>query len=325
MIQKVKNIQSQLKRRCCSLKIIDFHADTASVIYETKQNLNRNNCHIDIERLQKAGYTAQWFAFFIDIEKHKRQNLMMYLNELHTYFVKQIEANKDNIAIVTTYQQYCECKQNNKLAAFLSLEEGQIIENDISNIDKLVSMGIRLMTLTWNYANDLAFPHKESKGLTSFGKEVIRYLNDTPILLDISHLSESAMKDLKEGYHKPIIASHSNGKGFYNHTRNASDDIVRAIANSGGVIGVNFYNYFLGDTKITTIDQIIGSMRQLIQIGGEDTVVFGTDFDGIDCELEVCNCAEMDKLIDRMYQCFPSLLVDKICYKNAERLLRENF
>ncbi|MGL4800518.1 MAG: dipeptidase [Cellulosilyticaceae bacterium] len=306
------------------MKLIDFHCDTAEKLYREAGSLFTNDYHVDIEKLHHAGYSAQWFAFFVHLKQLGDKSPMAYLEEMYAYFVDQVAQNQAHIEIVRNYAEYQACHEQGKLAAFLSLEEGQTIEKDLNNLKRLEDMGIRLMTLTWNYANDLAAPHHEEGGLTAFGKEVVAYLNESPILVDVSHLSEQGLREIKELYHKPILASHSNARGVWNHSRNNSDEGIRLIAESGGIIGTNFYSHFLGNTKKTTIPMLIDNIRYLHNVGGEDVLALGTDFDGIDCDLEVCNCKEMDKLINGMLKVFPSSLVEKFCYKNAERIIREN-
>ncbi len=307
------------------LKIIDFHCDTASLIYYHQADLHTNSYHVDLEKMKKANYLAQWFAFFVDIQSlDKEETPYQVFKQMYAYFMAQISQNAECIEVVTDYKGYQACKAQNKLAAFLSLEEGQIIEGKLDNLEDAIAKGSRLMTFTWNYANDLGYPHHQNQGLTPLGKSVATYLNTTPVLLDISHLSESALVDLREYYHKPIIASHSNARSFYQHTRNVSDEGIRLIAESGGVIGTNFYSHFLRDGDLTLIEDLVQNIQRVYKIGGADILALGTDFDGIECQLEVCNCSQMDKLITRLLKSFPSSIVDKITYKNAERLIKEN-
>ena len=306
------------------LEIIDFHCDTASLIYHQHATLRENSYHVDLQKMKKANYAAQWFAFFVHLESLSGQSPYEAFQQMYTYFVAEMNKNKDLIEIVTDYTGYCQCREAGKMAAFLSLEEGQVIEGRIDYLEDLIKKGIRLMTFTWNTPNALGYPHNMDKGLTQFGKEVAEYLNTTPVLLDISHLSETALKDIVTHYKKPIIASHSNARSFYFHTRNVSDEGIRIIADSGGVMGTNFYSHFLGNGEHTSIECLVNHIQMLYNLGGEDILALGTDFDGIDCTLEVCSCVEMDKLIDRLLKSFPSHVIEKLCFKNAERVIKEN-
>lgn len=306
------------------MNLIDFHCDTAEQIYRNQASLMENTYHIDIQRLKQAGYTAQWFAFFVNLNDLTKESPLAEFQAMHTYFLEQVKKFEEHIEIVTNYDQYKNCKEQHKIAAFLSIEEGQILEGNLDNLDLLRDKGVRLMTLTWNFANSLGYPHSSQEGLTLLGKETISRVNELPILLDISHLSEGALKDIRALYKKPIIASHSNARGFYNHTRNVTDQAIKQIAESGGIIGTNFYSYFLNNSNQTTIERIIANIQYVYKYGGSDVLAFGTDFDGINCDLEVCTCKEMDTLISRLFKNFPSHVVEKLCYGNAERIIKEN-
>ncbi len=275
---------------------IDFHCDTASLIYEKGQKLYRNKGHIDIARLQEANYFAQWFAFFI----HLKQRDDDYFDEfvkMYDYFVNQVNKNSDDIEIVSTYEQYKAAKEQGKLSAFLSIEEGEVVRGGLSYVDQLEQMGITLMTLTWNYKNSLGFPHSQPrKSLTPYGKEVVSYLNEKKILVDVAHLSDKGIDDVMSLTKKPVIASHSNARTYMTHSRNLCDKHIKDIAASGGVIGLNFYNEFLNYGELSKIDDLVGMAKYLQRVGGSDVVVLGTDFDGMHCDLEIGDCAELPVL-----------------------------
>lgn len=306
------------------MSFIDLHCDTASLIFENKTHLNRNDYHVDIQKMKASHYLAQWFAFFINVKALEDKNPFSYLKEMYAYFKAEVEANSEQICIVSSYKEYLNCKGSHKIAAFLSLEEGEVIAQEENPLDKLGQLGITMMTLTWNYSNTWGAPHSVLHGLTSKGCELIQGLNSTSILLDVSHLSESAFKDIVKLYKKPIIASHCNARGLYNHTRNLTDEAMRVIAESGGLIGTNFYSDFLNHSHHTSVQDLLRNISYVYNQVGEDVLAIGTDFDGMDCKLEVCNCGEMDKLMNSMTRILPMRVIEKICYSNAERIIREN-
>lgn len=306
------------------MSYIDLHCDTAGLIYYNQTSLAHNDYHVDIQKMKASHYLAQWFAFFIEIRDGQTDSLFHEFKEMYDYFLQEVKKNEESIGIARNYEDYKRYKEQGKIAAFLSLEEGEVIAHLENSLQTLVDMGITLMTLTWNFENSLGAPHSMDKGLTQKGKELIEGLNHVPILLDISHLSEEALVDITKLYKKPIIASHSNARGYCNHSRNVTDEGLKLIAKSGGLVGTNFYSYFLNRTENSCIDDLINNMKYVYNLVGEDVLALGTDFDGISCNLEVCNCKEMDTLKNRMTQIFHSRVIDKVCYSNAERLIREN-
>ncbi|OON94228.1 MAG: hypothetical protein ATN33_04715 [Epulopiscium sp. Nele67-Bin001] len=308
------------------MNFIDFHCDTASLIYEKHHELYINGGHVDIVRMKKAHYAAQWFAFFVNLQSlDLNETAFDRFTKMYDYFVKQVSANEDDIEIVSTYEQYKAARENDKIAAFLSIEEGEVVKDGLSYVDKLEQMGITLMTLTWNFKNSLGTPHNGLKGLSHYGKEVVEYLNSKKILVDVSHLSDMGMDDVLSISKKPVIASHSNARTYKAHSRNLCDRHIREIASTGGVIGLNFYNEFLAYSGISKMDDLIGMIRYLYRTAGSDAVVLGTDFDGIDCSLEIAHCGQLPKFRSALTKRFSPAIVDKFMYKNAERLIKENF
>ncbi|MGL4344282.1 MAG: dipeptidase [Cellulosilyticaceae bacterium] len=305
------------------MPIIDLHCDTASLIYENHAELKQNPYHVDLAKLKQGQYKAQWFAYFIQMENVKG-SLMEELRQMDAYFKNQIQINNDQIEIVCSKEDYLKCQKEHKIAAFLSLEEGQTIEHDLDNLRALEQMGIRMMNVTWNYPNDLGYPHHMREGLTPFGKEVVSALNTSPILLDVSHLSFEGMRDIMTIHKKPVIASHCNAFDRWPHSRNLRREAVRWIAERGGIIGLNFYNAFLGSSTMSRMDDMMAHIDYLYQVGGSDVLALGTDFDGINCDLEVCNAGELDKLITKLSCVYSDDIIDKFCYSNAERIILEN-
>lgn len=306
------------------MPIIDCHCDTIDRMYHENTHLNSNLYHIDLQKLRQSEYLAQWFAFFIDSHQAEEALLMDKFKKMYAYLLNEIKINQEAIAVATDYASYLKNKNQGKISAFLSIEEGQIIDGDIDNIDMLYNMGIRMMTFTWNYANAIGYPHHMHEGLTDFGKMLASYLEDKKILIDISHLSEEGVRDLFNIYSKPIIASHSNARGVKNNTRNLSDETIHNIANRGGVMGINFYSPFLGDETISKVDDMKKHISYIYNLVGEDCIVLGTDFDGINCDLEVCNAGEMDKLIHSLRNEYHERFIEKLCYRNMERIIKEN-
>ncbi|OON95183.1 MAG: hypothetical protein ATN31_11445 [Candidatus Epulonipiscioides saccharophilum] len=303
--------------------MIDFHVDTAMMIFKRKSLLLNNEGHVDLEKLQKGGYLAQWFAMFISLNHLEGISPFDFFEQMYDYFIEQVNMNSDKIEIVTDYNGYTAALTSKKIAAFLSLEEGEVIKDGLHMVDKLEDMKIRLMTLTWNHPNSLGAPHTmPSAGLTHYGQTVVDYLNNKKILLDVSHLSDAGIDDVINISKKPIIASHSNARAIWNHSRNLSDEHIRKIANSGGLIGINYYNGFLAQDPTSCIADIIKMAKYLIDIAGEDCVGFGSDFDGIDCRLEIKNASEIDALREALHLEFTSAQVDKMLFRNAERIIR---
>ncbi|MPM62964.1 hypothetical protein SDC9_109842 [bioreactor metagenome] len=193
-----------------------------------------------------------------------------------------------------------------------------------------------MMTLTWNYENELAYPNgyfyneekNEKKGLKEKGFEFINEMERLGIIIDVSHLSDDGIYDVYNNTSKPFIASHSNARNLCSHQRNLTDDMIKKIGERGGLIGVNFYSSFLNNnyksSDISKIEDIINHIKYISNIGGINCVGIGSDFDGIDCPLEFENSSNMQLIYDKMKNSgFKEEDIEKVFYKNALRLFKE--
>ena len=321
------------------MKIIDFHCDTISQLYDLKQrgedvNLKENKLHLDLNKMKKSDYMLQVFASYVDLSSNDKplESCLSYIDLLH----QEIEKNKDDIGIVYNYNDIVKNIENNKMSALLSIEEGGVCKGNLSLLRNFYRLGVRMMTLTWNYENELSYPNghfydeinKKRKGLKEKGFEFINEMEKLGMIIDVSHLSDDGIYDVFNNTKKPFIASHSNARSLCSHRRNLTDDMIRKIADRGGLIGVNFYSPFLNDdytsNDMSKIEDIIKHMKYISNIGGIDCVGIGSDFDGIDCPLEFENAGNMQLIYEKMKQSgFKEDDMEKIFYKNALRLFKE--
>lgn len=304
--------------------MIDLHCDTILLLNESgnKANLKNNPFSVDLKKLKKNNSLAQFFALFIELESF--DNPWDQFQQLYNRFIQEMNENKDLIQHVKNYD---EMMRNDKISAFLTVEEGGIIGSDIQKLKKLYELGIRLITLTWNYPNSIGFPNVNgyyNKGLTKFGKEVIDYMNTSKMIIDVSHLSDAGFWDVARLSKKPFIASHSNARNIVNHSRNLTDSMIKTIANSGGVVGINFCPSFINTDGISTIDMIVKHMLHIIDKGGIEVMSIGTDFDGIKGPLEIKDISQMYLLKNVLIKSgLRENEVDKIWEKNAKRVIKE--
>jgi membrane dipeptidase len=193
---------------------------------------------------------------------------------------------------------------NGKIAALLTIEEGGILNNDINRLYELYNQGIRLITLTWNHENCIGYPNSKDeaimeKGLKPFGVEVVEKMNELGMIIDVSHLSDGGFWDVLKYSNKPVVASHSNARSLCNHPRNLSDEMIKKLADKGGIAGINLYPYFINKRGKATVEDIADHVWHMYQTGGENVIAVGTDFDGFDeGELDIAHIGEMEKLYD---------------------------
>lgn len=315
------------------MEFIDFHCDTLMKIFEqyklgdSNQTVWENEYQVDAKRLAETGYGAQFFACYIwwedkpFLKSHYKDALKM--TEL---FYEGLKGHEE-AAFAGSWSDYQKNRKDKKLSCFLTVEEGGILEDQIERLDELYKAGIRLITLTWNYENCLGYPgcvsEFQKKGLKRFGIEALERMDEIGMIADVSHLSDGGFEDVWRYGKRPFIASHSNARSICGHNRNLTDDMIRKLAERGGLAGINFYGTFLSEDGNSTIEAMIAHIRHMMKVGGRHIVGIGTDFDGVDGELEISACQHMMKLPRAMEKAgFSSGEIEDVCYRNAERFLK---
>ncbi|MBR2917078.1 MAG: dipeptidase [Clostridia bacterium] len=303
-------------------RIFDGHADTMTKLYENKGSIRKNDYHIDFERIKIfEGYT-QVFAAFVDQKAIK--------DPMKTYVKNVIEKYKDEIEScgISPVKTIDELK-NEQYSSILSIEGGEAIEGDVDNLFEFYELGVRLMTLTWNYKNEICdgIGEKDGNGLTPFGKRVIKEMNKLGMVVDVSHISEKGFWDVLKASEKPFVASHSNVKSICNHPRNLTDAQIKAVIENGGVIGINFYPMFLEDSGKCDLKKILEHIEYILYLGGENNIGLGSDFDGIEYLPDGMTGVEsVSKLISLMEEReYGKELINKILFDNFFRVLEAVF
>ena len=306
--------------------MIDLHCDTIMQLLDHPDSgdLYRNTWKIDIEKLQKAHSKVQDFALFINLGE--TNDPYGRYEEMRNLCTTQIHLYGEHIQHVLSYQDVESVYKSGKIGALMSIEEGGVLGGDLDKLKQAYQDGVRLITLTWNYPNGLGEPHcgEQHKKLTPKGIEFVEAMQDLGIIVDCSHLNDAGTEQLGDILDAPFIASHSNAREVTAHTRNLPDNLIKLIANKGGVIGLNFAQSFLGISPVSRIEDIVKHGLYLINKGGEDVVALGTDFDGIKPNTEIKDASEMYRLYDAFNEAGLSVeQCEKLFWKNADRLLKE--
>ena len=306
--------------------MIDLHCDTIMQLLDHPDSgdLYRNTWKIDIEKLQKAHSKVQDFALFINLGE--TNDPYGRYEEMRNLCTTQIHLYGEHIQHVLSYQDVESVYESGKIGALMSIEEGGVLGGDLDKLKQAYQDGVRLITLTWNYPNGLGEPHcgEQHKKLTPKGIEFVEAMQDLGIVVDCSHLNDAGTEQLGDILDVPFVASHSNAREVTAHTRNLPDNLIKLIANKGGVIGLNFAQSFLGTSPVSRIEDIVKHGLYLINKGGEDVVALGTDFDGIKPDTEIKDASEMYRLYDAFNEAGLSVeQCEKLFWKNADRLLKE--
>ncbi len=265
--------------------IVDLHCDTLLDVTAKKRDIRERSTQgsIDLPRLREGGMTAQVFAAFIHPNERARGATRAF--ELIGAFDRILNENGDTLGRVTHTWEIARLRGEGRIGAILSVENGDALESDLDNLERLYARGVRMMSLTWNASNALADGVQEEVhgGLTPLGRDVIAHMQALGMVVDVSHLSVKSFWDVLNAMHGPVIASHSSAAALNPHPRNLTDDQLKAIAQRDGVVGVNFYPLFLGQP---TLERLLDHLDHLVEVMGDDHVGLGSDFDGFSGQVE---------------------------------------
>ncbi|MEO8574667.1 MAG: dipeptidase [Pyrinomonadaceae bacterium] len=223
----------------------DFDLATSSV---GKFHNDGDPFHTDLARFKASGITGEFFSIYVGGNRMETHDSMRRAMEMIDSTYRETEKHPGQLMMCTTADEIRRAKKANKVCALMGIEGGYAIENSLFVLRDFYRLGIRYMTLTHNVSHDWADAHRgevKNNGLSAFGKDVVREMNRLGMLVDISHVSVKVMNDVLDVTTAPIIASHSGARGVNDHTRNVPDDVLKRVAQNGGVIMINFYPSFL--------------------------------------------------------------------------------
>lgn len=329
------------------MKVVDMHCDTIAEIYQAKKegkdsSLLENNLMLDLKKMEAGDYGLQNFGLFTHLEREKEAPFE-YAMELLDTFYTEMEAHQDKIGIVKSYKEIEENWKKGKMSALLTIEEGGVCRGKLALLRDFYRLGVRMMTLTWNFPNELGYPNGKKKlpdgsvipvadtvnGLTETGIAFVEEMEHLGMIIDISHLNDAGIWDVFRYTKKPFVASHSNARSIASHPRNLTDEMIRALAQRGGVMGINYFREFLhdfkeGEEKVSRISYMIEHMKHIRKVGGIDCIGLGSDFDGIYGELEMKDGSMLPMLADAMEKAgFTASEIEAVFYKNVLRVYKE--
>lgn len=270
-----------------NVPVFDFHCDSAFKLLGEDLNqagsLRKNACHIDLERAGKLPGYAQCFACFTTSDREVVGDLspiVLFERELAT-IQREVDKNSDLISIAYTPEEIEENRQNGKMSAILTLEGTAGIDYNPELLEDLHTIGFRITSLGWNEKNPLTGSNVTGGGLTDLGKAYVRQAQSLGMGVDVSHISDEGFWDIMDITQKPIVATHSNSRVVCAHKRNLTDDMFRAICETGGLAGYNFCRDFTGENA--NLDTVCDHIFHFLELdpSGEH-IALGGDLDGVE-------------------------------------------
>lgn len=269
-----------------NIPVFDLHCDTASALLgedlRSPKHLKENDLHIDLNRASVLESYCQCFACFTTPfmqEWYGHSPETIFQLELDI-ILAELERNRGTISQAFSVEEIRKNRDKGLASAVLTIEGPAGFGYDPELLEQLFRVGFRISTLGWNESNPLTGSHKTGGGLTDMGREYVRECQRLGILVDVSHISDEGFRDIMDITQGPVIASHSNSRAVWNESRNLTDDMFRAIAETGGVAGFNLCAEFIGEHP--TLDTACDHILHLLELDPTGKhIALGGDLDGI--------------------------------------------
>lgn len=291
--------QSSLFHECKEIHnqglIVDSHVDTPMLFKEGFTIAQRGHTSkVTLPKMEEGRVDAIFMAAYLKQGERDEASLAKATQEatsLIAQIKQQVEDNADNVALAFSREDLIRNKRAGKKTVFIGIENGYALGKDLNNIARFKDMGVRYITLCHNGDNDLCDSAKgtgEHNGLSQLGREAVTEMNRLGVMVDISHASEETFYDVLAFSKTPVIASHSSAKALCDHPRNLTDEQLKAIAATGGVVQVCLYHGFLTTEEKASLLDAVRHIDYMIKLIGDDHVGIGSDFDG-DGGIRGCN------------------------------------
>lgn len=321
------------------VSIIDAHCDTlleiAGIGYDSERGTpprdffqNNDNAHLDLPKLLAGQVRCQFMALFCD--DAYLDSAYEHTLSLIDIYEKLCAGAEGRLFPVLSAEDLSRAVPGEKVGTLLSIEGAEALGQNAEHLPEFYTRGVRAVGLTWNRRNAYARGVKGEGegGLTEAGHRLVEQLEAMHLIIDASHLSDEAFWDLARQARRPFIASHSNARAVFDHPRNLTDQQIRAIADSGGAVGVVFVPNFISDkTGVSYLDRLVAHIDHIIRVGGIACAALGSDFDGFKDEPErrvLADASQYPQLLERLSQRgYTSSDVEKIAGGNWECVIRD--
>lgn len=329
------------------MKVWDLHCDTLYQLRKaenagTPKSFANNDLMLDLARMRQGDYLLQCLACYIDLAEES--DPLQAVQEEIDLFYRILDTNPGALRQIKTPDDIRALPGDGRIGVMLTVEEGGVCRDNLAVLRNLYRLGVRMMTLTWNYKNGLAEPNNvpgsdapqgavsianPDGGLSARGYAFVQQMEEMRMILDVSHLSDGGFWDVVRCTKRPFAASHSNARVLCPHVRNLTDEMIAAMGERGCLVGLNYCGAFLaggvGRELPSRVVDMARHAKHLIKVGGEDLLALGSDFDGIGGDLEIAGAQDMPKLADALArEGLSERQIEKIFYKNAARFFTEN-
>ena len=261
--------------------IVEGHRDLFEMVRLSDQGQKYPLLNVTYPRLKRANITTTFYSIAGDSVTHSRGTRQFLKSALENIDMlrEEIEASHGKMRLILHTEDLPTAPTPDELSVVMSFEGGRPLEGRLENLRNFYALGLRSMQITWNLRNELADGVKEERtggGLTSFGEAVVREMDRLGMVIDLAHISRAGWFDVLKVASGPVCCTHSNCRKVFHHFRTIDDDQIKAVAQTGGVLGVNAIATMVG--KPATLDKLVDHISHIADLVGIDHVGLGLDF-----------------------------------------------
>lgn len=310
------------------MPVFDLHCDTLTAFMSPlrcRDTLDDPCSAFALSKVQTIPW-CQCCAVFVP-DGLTPQEALGYYRFHRNSFRRQVKDCHDKASACTSGEEVTAAWEQKKTALVLTVENGSLLGAGLEHVEELCRDGAKMLTLTWNGENALGSGHETDHGLTPLGREAVLALEEADIVVDVSHLNDAGFRDVLDTAQKPFAASHSNARCICPHRRNLEDWQIREMVMRNCIIGLNYYSPFLRcDGTDADFDDLYRHICHFLELGAEDSLALGSDFDGADLPPCLDDCTKVpalgEYLLDRG---LGRPLVEKLFWKNALAFAQTNW
>lgn len=311
------------------MRFFDLHCDTITECAKRGKSLTDNDMHISLKRGECFDKWVQTFAIWIP-DEYRGQAAWDYFLKNYDFY------RQTDVAFCETANELDDALTGNRCAAVLAVEGGAVLMGQLEKVQELYDRGVRMITLTWNGENELAVGCQAGNApLKPFGREVVREMAKRRMAVDVSHLCRKGFYEVLEQTDGPVLATHSTCADLLETMREPSldrtycvrraltDDQIRALSQHGGIVGLNFCSRFLGGADMGNMDAALRHAYRFLELGGEDFLAMGSDFDGCGIHPDLDGIEKVPNLYTYFVEKgLGTALCDKIFFNNAFQFVK---
>lgn len=329
------------------MKAWDLHCDTLSVMRDSARagkplTFDSNHLHINLDTLRRGGYGLQCMAAFINLADAPADDPLICVLEQADLFHRIVDKYSDAVAPVYTAADIDKNAAAGKISLMFTVEESGCCKGNPALLRDLYRLGVRMMSLTWNHENEVAYPNLAppnaddilpcepdlERGLKPLGYDFVAEMERLHMTVDVSHLSDKGFWDVAGCARRPFAASHSNCRAISGHSRNLTDEMIRFMGQHGCIAGLNYCAGFLEENlraKRSSVEQVAKHAAYFKKVGGIDMIALGSDFDGISHGPGMESAADLPMLEHALRAAgFTEGEMEAIFWGNARRFFMQN-